>query len=382
MTLRVLHPAAVLLNNSSSVCFIIWTMARIASVAFVIFFLFSVCCGGQGKISPFVFDSTEWDFGTAKEDGGELVHEYHFTNSGHCDAVIVKVRSLCRCTRAEWPRSPIRPGEKGVIRVIFNPYGYQGKICKGVTVITDSGSEDRLVFYADLVPRKLSMEEEYPVVVNGLLRADRTKFDFRLVQGESKEMSMKFISISDRPLSLSVKPVSGTVPSLSCPDAIEPGQKGELSMVFNAGTEIGDVGFRSGSFLIAVDGKDAVYVDTEMSVTESAPSADGRTAVLKTGGTYTNAGTLSASSSEKVIKYKIGNQGDAVLFIRDIKCPAGFDVTLYPGMSVAPGESLSFDIILHPGQFEEGPVFGTVRIMSNDSSHPIKDIMVAAKIVR
>ena len=46
-------------------------------------------------------------------------HEYTFTNTG-TETVEIAIVSGCDCTTLEWTRGEIKPGEKGVIDVIFD----------------------------------------------------------------------------------------------------------------------------------------------------------------------------------------------------------------------------------------------------------------------
>ena len=45
--------------------------------------------------------------------------EYHFTNVGDAD-LIIEVVTACKCTNLEWPTEPVKPGEKGTIKVVFD----------------------------------------------------------------------------------------------------------------------------------------------------------------------------------------------------------------------------------------------------------------------
>jgi peptidoglycan-associated lipoprotein len=45
--------------------------------------------------------------------------EYHFTNTGDSD-LIIEVVTTCKCTDLEWPKTPVKPGEKGVIKAVYD----------------------------------------------------------------------------------------------------------------------------------------------------------------------------------------------------------------------------------------------------------------------
>lgn len=74
------------------------------------------------QLARITYTEPEFDFGEAKE--GEVVeHEFEFTNTGNIPLTILGARSSCGCTVPEWPRDPVQPGGKGVIKAKFNTEG-------------------------------------------------------------------------------------------------------------------------------------------------------------------------------------------------------------------------------------------------------------------
>ncbi|MCH5229185.1 MAG: DUF1573 domain-containing protein [Muribaculaceae bacterium] len=109
-------------------------MKRIG-LAIIIAMLGSLCLmaadKSQGKIK---FSETVHDFGNIREDGGPVTYEFTFTNEGKQPLTITSARAECGCTRPEYPREEIAPGESGVIKVTYNPLGRPGGFTKVVTV--------------------------------------------------------------------------------------------------------------------------------------------------------------------------------------------------------------------------------------------------------
>ena len=54
-----------------------------------------------------------YDFGTIKEDGGNVSHTFTVSNEGAAPLVITRVIASCGCTTPEWTKEPIAPGKKG-----------------------------------------------------------------------------------------------------------------------------------------------------------------------------------------------------------------------------------------------------------------------------
>lgn len=64
------------------------------------------------------FDAPHIDIGQIKQ-GDSKNMDFHFTNTGTED-LIIEIVSGCECTTLDWPRSPIKPGERGVVTALFD----------------------------------------------------------------------------------------------------------------------------------------------------------------------------------------------------------------------------------------------------------------------
>ena len=72
----------------------------------------------QQKAVDLSFDKEHLDLGEVKK-GEKRTFEYHFTNSG-TENIEIEIVSGCDCTTLDWTRGVIKPGEKGIIDVIFD----------------------------------------------------------------------------------------------------------------------------------------------------------------------------------------------------------------------------------------------------------------------
>lgn len=90
------------------------------------------------------FDKEVHDFGMITQ--GERVNtEFSFTNSGETNLIISDARGSCGCTVPEWPKQPISPGGRGVLKVAFNSEGKSGLQEKTITVVTNCEPATRVV---------------------------------------------------------------------------------------------------------------------------------------------------------------------------------------------------------------------------------------------
>lgn len=80
------------------------------------------------------FDRTEADFGSVPASEGPVHLEYTMTNGSDKAVVILSARASCGCTEPEYPRHPVMPGERAVVKVNFNTVGQRGEVDKEVTL--------------------------------------------------------------------------------------------------------------------------------------------------------------------------------------------------------------------------------------------------------
>jgi len=99
----------------------------------------------KSKFAQVAFPSMTWDFGNINERGGYVSHDFEFTNTGTIPLVIEDVKTSCGCTSTQWPREPIAPGAKGVIKAVFQPLGRQGSFSKEITLVTNTSPSGRIL---------------------------------------------------------------------------------------------------------------------------------------------------------------------------------------------------------------------------------------------
>ena len=109
-------------------------MKRLLTSSFALIAMtFATMAQGKAEIK---FAESSHNFGTIREADGPVSTEFIFENTGDAPLVIVSATASCGCTKPEYPKSPLRPGEKGVIKVTDNPAGRPGEFNKTITVRT------------------------------------------------------------------------------------------------------------------------------------------------------------------------------------------------------------------------------------------------------
>ena len=108
------------------------------------------------KPAEIKFDKTSHNFGTFSEKDSKVTCSFNFTNVGEQDLVINQAIATCGCTVPSYTKTPIKPGEKGEIKVTYNGAGkFPGHFKKSITVRTNGAVEmTRLYIEGDMTEAK------------------------------------------------------------------------------------------------------------------------------------------------------------------------------------------------------------------------------------
>lgn len=128
-------------------------MKKVFSILVVMAFVFAgVAQSGDTQAEPkknkkvktpeITFVKLVHDYGQI-EQGANGECEFEFKNTGKADLILTNCRSSCGCTVPSWPKDPIAPGKKAVIKVKYNTQRI-GQINKTITVESNAVN-DRVV---------------------------------------------------------------------------------------------------------------------------------------------------------------------------------------------------------------------------------------------
>ncbi|GAA0552175.1 DUF1573 domain-containing protein [Chitinophaga japonensis] len=79
------------------------------------------------------FEQTVHNFGQITQ-GEKVEYAFKFTNTGNRDLLIQDAVSSCGCTVPEWPKEPVKPGESGYLKVVFDSHGKEGFTEKEISI--------------------------------------------------------------------------------------------------------------------------------------------------------------------------------------------------------------------------------------------------------
>ena len=100
---------------------------------------------GHGKSKLLTFEKTVHDFGNITHEDGAQHCSFKYKNHTDTTILIYDVKVFCNCTKVEWPRKPIKPGDEGEIKVVYDNEGSPHHFDKGVSVYTSTGKRPVLL---------------------------------------------------------------------------------------------------------------------------------------------------------------------------------------------------------------------------------------------
>jgi len=108
------------------------------------------------KPAQIKFDKTVHNFGSFSEAEPKVTCTFTYTNVGEQPLVINQAVASCGCTVPEYTKVPVKPGEKGEIKVTYNGTGkFPGHFKKSITVRTNGAVEmTRLYIEGDMTEKK------------------------------------------------------------------------------------------------------------------------------------------------------------------------------------------------------------------------------------
>lgn len=113
--------------------FLIMSVMLMASVCFAM---------AQQNQASIKFDKMIHNFGTFSENQPTQKCVFTFTNVGTAPLIINQAVTSCGCTIPSYTKAPIKPGEKGEIKVTYNGTGaFPGHFKKTITVRTNGVTE-------------------------------------------------------------------------------------------------------------------------------------------------------------------------------------------------------------------------------------------------
>ena len=355
---------------------------RVAAVALLCFAAMSA--SAQSSLR---FTRTVWDFGTIREDDGKVSCIFEYVNRGKSPVVIDQVNVSCGCTTPEFSRKPIKAGERGQMRVTFDPTNRPGEFAKEITVFT-GGRRYRttLRITGNVIARAKSVEELYPTAVgeSGLRVSARTlPFSF-VTQNERKTLYLNYKNTSTHSLRVELRPiVSSGFLRHDFPQTIPAGASGRVEFTYSVPRSSGYFGELIDKFELRVEGSDEVVLVAtnghaierfEILNNELAPKAEFERQMLK----FEDVGK---GDKPFTVSVRLSNNGMEPLIIRSVQMSSpALQCSLAAGASIAPEKSVEMRVTVDPSQLDYGRNIERITLIMNDPERPMRQLRITGVV--
>ena len=206
------------------------------------------------------------DFGTIQEKDGDVTATFEFTNAGDTPLLITRATSTCGCTTPEYPKKPLRPGEKGEISVTYHAKGRPGTFDKSVYVYSnDSKNEKMLLTITGNVISSTGVRETFTEELGGGLRLKtKTLNFFDVYPGRAnRTRTLAVYNEGTTPMKLTFRNVPNHVYIECEPEMVEPKQEGRVMITFIT-DRVKDWGPRTDMLDIYVKGQETRMKDNHL----------------------------------------------------------------------------------------------------------------------
>lgn len=355
----------------------------------LILFIVLLAAGNTGINAQFSepaisFEKMNHNFGVLKEADGIVEHIFTFTNTGSKALLIKTVRSTCGCTVPDWPQEPIKPMEKGTIKVSFNPLNRPGAFRKGITVVSNAREPNTTLYIVGLVKAKAkTVADEYPMQMDGVRFKSNHMAVTRIKVGEIKTDTLKIYNNADISKAITIPDAPEHLRFEFHPSKLMPKQKGEIIVHYDAG-KVSDWGFVMEKVFIHING--LKYVNNLLAISatieenfdnlsaqqmNNAPKMDFEEEAF-------NFGTITKG---EIIKYvfKFKNTGKETLVIRKMNSTCGCTVSEPSAYTIPPGENGHINVTFN-STGKIGKQFQTITLITNDPRKTTKLLRVIGTV--
>lgn len=344
---------------------------RLFSILFALLMMVSTAMA-DGKVS---FAKTAHDFGTIKESDGDVTYEFQFSNTGNLPILILRATASCGCTSPEFPKQPIRPGEKGVISVTYHAKGRPGPFEKSIHVYDNNNKRTLLTITGNVLSSR-SAEDDYSIQLGAGLRLKTKSLNFFDVYPNraARTRTLHVYNEGDNALQLTFRNVPKHI-GIECePEIILPKKEAKVLVTYYT-SKVKDWGMRRDYFELYVQGREsqmqnnriAVMADIWEDFSGLTRGERDRAAQIEVEGQNLDFGI---GDVERNMVVTILNTGQDKLTIRKIQndMPDVFDCKLEANV-IKPGQSTTMTVTFRPSQLKQSSITHHVTIISNDPSN-------------
>ncbi len=354
-------------------------------IRLVFFFLLVSVYSNAQQAKAVLFREELFDFGSVKEEGGSVTHDFHFTNTTSRAIRVVNVQPSCGCTTPDWSKDPIEPGKTGFIKASFNPKGRPGYFNKTLTVTTDYEPNPIILqIRGNVSTAGVSSDAEFQVPSgNWKFRSGAFNLGKVYLKDEATVRDFPFLNSSDKTVSV-VKVVSPEyIKAEVSPSSLKPGEKGHVKVTYY-GKKKNQYGFQSDNVEIHTDDEQVPVKSFSVNATledffgDVKPEDRAKAGRLQLASTSMDFGKV-AKDAKVVREVTVSNVGKKELSIKAVQGNCSCVAAVVEKPTLKPGES-SVIKITFDANGRKGTQQKAVTIYSNDPNSPVQRFTFSAYV--
>ena len=357
-------------------------MKRFAKI--IVTALFTLIYGVSG--AQIKFFKNFYDFGEIAEDGGKKECVFSFRNTSSEPIIVLDAYTSCGCTKAEFSKKPVAPDSVSYIKVIYNPMNYPGKFARKVTIVTNRGTlKDQLLVTGNVIPRKKSVEECYPITLGGGVRVATNAHSFGYIEhGKEAQASFEIFNSSERGVSLAIKNPYSEL-EFYCPTEVKAGEGAKIDFGCLLPEKSSIYGSVTYSVWLLVDGVKVRYpfIINGLAIDSREENANNREQMIVMSENFIKFGAVKCDVVKLAREIEVQNLGDRAIDIRKLELTSeGFSADLKGDSTIEAGGRRKINVEIYPSQLPLGAVVERLRIVSNDPQMPVLTIRLSAIVER
>lgn len=324
------------------------------------------------------------DFGTFPEESGKVTCTFEFTNTGKADLVLQNVRASCGCTTPEWTKTPVKPGESGIVTATYNATGRPGRFSKTITV-TSNGGEKRLIIKGEVTPKVPKIEDQYPFDMDGLRIKNQNVYLNNIDYPAKKTERIQIVNTTKETINLSFSGVPSYITVKASPEALKPDEKGTIDLTLDS-KAAKDWGSVNSEFYVVLNKKVVTDKKFKISVFSNivenfsslTPAQKAEAPVINVGNKI-NVGELNAKS-KKTLKFSVTNDGKSDLIIRKgVSNNDNIKISV-PTKPIKPGKKEDVKIEVNSDGMKNGKFTNNISLISNDPNKSTVNIQLEGEV--
>ena len=346
----------------------------------VVIALFTLIYGVAG--AQIKFSEISHNFGEIAEDGGKVEHIFTFKNISTKPVVVVSTHASCGCTTTEFSRKPVMPDSTSTVKVVFNPMNYPGAFARKITIVTAEGAlEERLLITGKVLPRKKSVEEEYPIVMGEGVRVASNAHSFGYLEhGKMKQSAFEVVNSSDKAVSLALENPYSEI-EFYLPKELKVGEKIALNFTCLLPENSAKYGTQNYAVWPILNGVRAKYpfIINGVAIDSREENANNPAQMIVLSENFIKFGAVKCNVAEIVRELEVRNEGNRAIEIRKLEISeVGFSADIEGDTTIEAGGVRKIKVGIKPSRLPFGAVVDRLRIVSNDPKMPVLTIRVSA----